>query len=223
MSTILITGANRGIGLSLAKAYAARGDNVIATARKPDEAQALTETGAQVFELDVADGASVAAFSNAIGDRAIDLLINNAGIGERAAIGDINDDLFAAVLNVNTIGPVRVIEALTDNVAASEGKTIATISSQMGSIEGTTAGFGLAYRVSKAGVNMALKAAAPVLAEKGITLLTLHPGWVATDMGGDQAPVAPDESAAGLVKVIDGAGPNKELRFLDWQGKTLPW
>ena len=223
MATVLITGANRGSGLELAKAYAGQGDTVLATARKPDEAEALKETGAEVHALDVASDDSVAAFAAALDGRAVDLLINNAGVGDRAGLGQLDFDQFAHVMNVNTLGPLRVIQALQGNVAVGAGKKIANISSQLGSIENTTGDMGLTYRTSKAGLNMALKAAAAKLAEQGISMLTLHPGWVATDMGGEQAPVRPAESAAGLVKVIAANGQPGELPFLDWRGERLPW
>ncbi|WOR15756.1 SDR family oxidoreductase [Hyphomonas sp. FCG-A18] len=223
MATVLITGANRGIGLELVKAYIARDDIVIATCREPAKADALQATGAEVFQMDVSSDESVQAFAKALDGRAVDLLINNAGVGDRAGLDNVDFETFAYVVNVNTLGPVRVLQALSDNVAAGAGKKIANISSQLGSIANATGDMGLAYRVSKAGLNMALKSATSNLAEKGISLLTLHPGWVATDMGGEQAPVHPEESAAGLVKVIDANGVSGELHFLDWQGTVLPW
>ena len=223
MANILITGANRGIGLALTKAYSAGGDTVMATARDPGAATELAETGAEVFPLDVTDGASVAALAAKLDDRPIDLLINNAGVGDRQDFGSLDYDTFEHVLAVNTLGPLRVMEALRGNVAVGTGKMIANISSQLGSIENAAGGGELIYRTSKAALNMALRAAAPRLAEDGITLLTLHPGWVSTDMGGPSAPVTPDDSAAGLKRVIAEAGASKELRFLDWRGETLPW
>ena len=223
MPTTLITGANRGIGLALAKVFLANGHDVIATARDPGRADALKATGAECHALDVSDAASVGALAAALKDRAIDYLINNAGIGDKASLADLNFDHFHKVIEVNTLSPLRVIKALQDNVAASEARTIASISSIMGSIDNTDGGYALPYRVSKAALNMALKSATTEMAAKGITLLTLHPGWVQTDMGGEQAPVTPDESAKGLFKVITGAGASDQLRFLDYQGKTLPW
>ena len=126
-------------------------------------------------------------------------------------------------LRVNTIAPIRVLDALTPNLAAGKEKIGAALSSQLGSIENNDMGFGLTYRVSKAGLNMGLRTAAHTLSAKRVTLLALHPGWVKTDMGGDGAPVEPTDSAAGLYKVITGAGPSKELRFYDFEGRTLPW
>ena len=222
MTTTLITGANRGIGLELVRKFLAQGHDVIATARDPETSNELNATGAKVYPLEVTD-ASVAALKEAVGDQPIDYLINNAGIGSFAAFKDLDYDAFANMLAVNTIAPIRMIDTFLDNIAASDVKMAASLSSMMGSIENTQASFGLIYRTSKAGLNMALRAAAPELAEKGVTLLALHPGWVNTDMGGKQAPVNPAQSAAGLYTVITTAGPSSELRFLDFEGKTHPW
>ena len=223
MTTTLITGANRGIGLELVRKFLAQGHDVIATARDPETSNELNATGAKVYPLEVTDAASVAALKEAVGDQPIDYLINNASIGSFAAFKDLDYDAFANMLAVNTIAPIRMIDTFLDNIAASDVKMAASLSSMMGSIENTQSSFGLIYRTSKAGLNMALRAAAPELAEKGVTLLALHPGWVNTDMGGKQAPVNPAQSAAGLYTVITTAGPSSELRFLDFEGKTHPW
>ena len=223
MSTVMITGANRGIGLELARKFRAEGHDVIATARDPGRADALKETGAEVHALDIADPASVTALKETLGERPIDILVNNAGVGDFADLSSVDFDKFARILEVNTIAPVRIIRTFKDNVLAGDTRLIASLSSNMGSIENTTASYGLAYRVSKAGLNMALRAAATELADEGITLLTLHPGWVQTDMGGENAPVKPAESAAGLYRVITSAEPARELRFLDFEGHTRPW
>lgn len=223
MATVLVTGANRGIGLALVREYLSAGDTVIATCRTPEKADELNATGAEVHPLEVTDAGSISALKTTLGDRAIDLLINNAGVGGDSEFGNLDTAIWEHVLEVNTIAPLKIIEALQNNVEAGSGRMIANISSQMGSIDTCTASFGLIYRSSKAALNMALRAAAHEVSEKGITLLTLHPGWVQTDMGGKKAPVSPEDSAAGLRKVIAGAGPAKDLRFMDYQGKTLPW
>ena len=224
MPTTLITGANRGIGLALTREFTARGHTVIATARDPGAATDLKATGATLYRLDVADAEAIAALKSELGDTPIDVLINNAGIaGGRQPIGETDFDSFVETLIVNTIAPVRMLETFTDNVAASELKRMTVISSQLGSIANTTASWGMIYRTSKAGVNMAYRAAATALAEKGITCLTLHPGHVETDMGGAGAPVKPADSAKGLASVILDTPPASELRFLDYQGNALPW
>jgi NAD(P)-dependent dehydrogenase (short-subunit alcohol dehydrogenase family) len=223
MPTTLITGANRRIGLALVRAFQSNGHDVIATARDPDAAADLKATGARLYALDVSDAASIAALAKSLKGTPLDFLINNAGLGDRADLPKLDYDRFEALLQVNTIAPLRILDALTPNLAAGKDKVAAALSSQLGSIQNTDMGFGVAYRVSKAGLNMGLRAAAHTLADKGISLLALHPGWVKTDMGGEAAPVAPADSAAGLYKVITGAGPSNQLRFMDWEGKTLPW
>jgi len=223
MPTTLITGANRGIGLALVREFQSKGHTVIATARDPASAKDLKATGAELHALDVSDPASLNALVAKLNGRPLDFLINNAGLGDRADISRLDYDRFEEILRVNTIAPIRVLDALAPNLTAGKEKVAAALSSQLGSIENTDMGFGLAYRVSKAGLNMALRAAAVTLAEQGITLLALHPGWVKTAMGGEAAPVLPADSAKGLYKVITTAGRARELRFLDWEGRTLPW
>ena len=223
MPTTLITGANRGIGLTLVRAFQKNGHSVVATARDPAAAADLKSTGAELHALDVADPASIAALAAALKGKPVDYLINNAGLGDRADMPRLDYDRFEELLRVNTVAPIRVLDALTPNLEAGKAKVAVALSSQLGSIQNADAAFGLAYRVSKAGLNMGLRTAAHSLAAKGITLLALHPGWVKTDMGGEQAPVEPADSAAGLYKVITGSGASKELRFMDYQGKTLPW
>ncbi|MEM1151283.1 MAG: SDR family oxidoreductase [Pseudomonadota bacterium] len=226
MPTTLITGANRGIGLALAQTFVSRGHDVIATARDPHSAADLKATGASVYRLDVTDHAAIAVLAKELDGTPIDILINNAGVGgpeARTALGGLDYPAFRHVLEVNTLAPLAIAEAFTPHVAASELKIMAVISSQLGSIEISDGAWGLIYRTSKAAVNMAFRSAAVKLAEDGITTLTLHPGHVETDMGGQGAPVKPAESAKGLADVILGASPSKTLRFLDWQGETLPW
>ncbi|MEM9738754.1 MAG: SDR family oxidoreductase [Pseudomonadota bacterium] len=226
MPTTLITGANRGIGLALAAEFIERGHQVIATARDPAAASELKETGADVHRLDVTDHDAIAVLAKELEGTPIDLLVNNAGLGgpdARTAIGGLNYGAFRNVLEVNTLSPLAMVEAFTPHVAASDLKLMTVISSQLGSIEVTDGGWGLIYRTSKAAVNMAFRAAAVTLAERDITCLTLHPGHVETDMGGQGAPVKPSESAKGLADVILGAGPSDTLRFMDFTGKTLPW
>ena len=223
MPTVLITGANRGVGLALARQFLSNGYDVIGTAREPDKADELKAAGAKTMQLDVADPNSIAALKAGLGDTPLDYLVNNAGIASSTALGDLDYGEFEHVLRVNTIAPLRIIEALTDNVAAGDKKGIANLTSKMGSIEVTDAPSALIYRTSKAALNMALRTAARSLAGQGISVLTLHPGWGKTDMGGPNALVSPEDSAAGLYKVITGTAPATELRFFDYEGNILPW
>ncbi|MAN45428.1 MAG: SDR family oxidoreductase [Alphaproteobacteria bacterium] len=223
MPTVLITGANRGVGLALARQFLSNGFDVIGTAREPDKADELKAAGAKIMQLDVADPDSIAALKAGLGDTPLDYLINNAGIASSTGLGDLDYGEFEHVLRVNTLAPLRIIEALTDNVAAGDKKVIANLTSKMGSIDVTDAPSALIYRTSKAALNMALRTAARSLAGQGISVLTLHPGWVKTDMGGPNALVSPEDSAAGLYKVITGTAPATELRFFDYEGNVLPW
>jgi len=230
MPTTLITGCSRGIGLELTKFYAGEGWRVIATCRDPNGANNLAEVAegnaqVSIHPLDVTDQASVAALSNALGDTPIDLLFNNAGtLGdrERQGFGSLDYDSWRWELEVNLLAPVRMVEAFVDNVAASEGKQVAVVSSILGSLAEASGGL-YAYRTSKAAVNMAVRAMASDLAAQGISVVTFHPGWVRTDMGGPSAAVAPEDSAAGLAGVLAGFGPQDTGRFMRYDGAELEW
>lgn len=223
MANILITGANRGIGLALTKAYRANGDMVIATVRDPSAADALRETGAEIVKLDVTSDHSVEVLKNLLNGMAIDVLINNAGMSNSESFGALDYGTFARVMDTNVFGPLRVTEALVDNLKAGQAKKVASISSQMGSISTVNTPWGIPYRTSKAALNMAMRCVAIDLSLYGITTLVVHPGIVETDLGGKGAPVKPDESAAGIKSVIAAAENTGELQFKDYQGRDLPW
>jgi len=224
MSTILITGANRGIGLELARAYAADGWDVIGTCRKPDAATELKAVGGvEILSLDVTDAASVAVLAKQLGGRKIDLLLNNAGVNYRSeTLAEIDYDLWAKTMDANVFGPMRVCNALKDNVLASDRKQMAFISSKMGSIAECGGGFYM-YRSSKTALNMAVKCLSLEFAAKGLTAVMFHPGHVRTDMGGPSAPVLPTESATGIKTVLDGLAPSDNGRFFNYDGTELPW
>ena len=232
----VITGANRGIGLGLARKYAGDGWRVIATARDPSSADSLAElrsgaAGVSLERLDVADAASVADFAERVGDTAIDLLINNAGtMGpqpltehiHRQRFGGIDYDLWAEVLLTNTLGPVRLTEALADNVSASNRRVVAMISSTAGSIGGSDRP-AIAYTTSKAALNKATTIIARELAPRGVVVLALCPGHVKTRMGIGGATVEVDESVSGIATVIDSATLADSGRFVRYNGEAIPW
>jgi len=230
MPTTLITGCSRGIGLELAKFYAGEGWRVIATCRDPDGAPDLARFAkdhehVSIHPLDVTDHASVAVLSEMLGDTPIDLLFNNAGtLGDRQrqGFGSLDYDAWRWELEVNLLAPVRMVETFVDNVAASDGKQIAVVSSILGSLAEASGGL-YAYRTSKAAVNMAVRALASDLASRGIVVVSFHPGWVRTDMGGPSAAVAPEESAAGLAGVLAGFGAENTGRFMRYDGAELDW
>lgn len=223
MARILITGANRGIGLALTKAYLDAGDQVIGTVRNFGKAGALRALGADVRELDVTSDRSVHILREVLRGAPIDILINNAGTSSSESFGSLDYEAFNVVIQANVFGPLRVTEALADNVAASKMKKVASISSNMGSISNVNTPWGIPYRTSKAALNMAMRCVAIDLSLRGITTLVLHPGIVETDLGGKGAPVKPHESAEGLKKVIAEAEGDGELIFKDYQGRVLAW
>lgn len=226
MSTVLITGANRGIGLELTRQYAAAGWDVIACCRKPKEATALLKLkgNIEVKALDVAKPASIAKLAAALKGRAIDVLLNNAGIlGRRVGFGKAESKEFLAIMQVNALGPLLMTEAFWGHVKRSKEKKIASITSGMGSIASGANGGSYAYRSSKAALNMVMANAARDLKEKGISVATISPGWVKTDMGGKDAAITATESAAGIIKVIAGLSAKNSGSFFGYDGKPIAW
>lgn len=223
MATVLITGANRGIGLELARQYAARGDSVIAACRQASDA--LRATGARIEEgVDVTDPAALAALASRLGPLRIDLLWLNAGQLSREQGDTLDEAAFAAMrqqFEVNTLGPLRTAQALSTNLG--EGSKIALISSRMGSIADNESGGYYGYRASKAAANAVGRSLAIDLKPRGIGVFLLHPGWVATDMGGPRATMPPAESAASLITRLDALGFAQTGSFWHASGEALPW
>lgn len=229
----VVTGANRGMGLGFVRHLLARGDHVIATCRQPGKATALNTLAGEfpgrlhVLPLDVADARARAELVRelplVIGkDGRIDLLINNAGVlhsGER--FGHIDAAMLEDSFRINAIGPFMLTQALAPVLA--DGGRIANLSSVMGSIARCSEFRSPSYCSSKAAQNMLTVELAHALRGRGIVVLALHPGWVRTDMGGDAASVAIDDSASSLLKVIDATTLDDSGHFLDWHGKPLPW
>ncbi|MEZ0314827.1 MAG: SDR family oxidoreductase, partial [Myxococcota bacterium] len=188
---VVITGANRGIGLALVGTWLARGAEVIATARDvklATELNAMLANGKlRVLPLDVASDDSVKAFADAVGDATVDVLINNAGVsGGWDTLADVSIDNILQVFNINAVGSLRVTRALLPRVPKRTGKLI-HMTSQMGSIDDNTSGGAYAYRMSKAALNIASKSLAVDLSGRGIISVVVHPGWVQTEIGGRSA------------------------------------
>jgi NAD(P)-dependent dehydrogenase (short-subunit alcohol dehydrogenase family) len=229
MPTVFITGANRGLGLEMARQYVADGWRVLACCREPGKAEALRALGdgrgVEIHALDVSDHNQVDDLAGRLGGTAIDLLINNAGVlggYDHQDFADIDYDIWQDVLRVNLLAPVKVVAAFIDHVAASERKTIAFLSSQLGSIANAGGGYYI-YGTSKAALNMAVKSMAIDLKPRGITVVATHPGHVQTDMGGADAPITPATSVSGLRRVFDSLKPADSGRFLRYDGVELPW
>lgn len=219
MSTVLITGANRGIGLELARACAHRGDHVIAVCRSSSDG--LQSLGVEVIDgVDVGDGESVHGLKERLSGRSIDVLINNAGILRRDQFGDIDYDTMIEQFQINTLGPLRVTEALRDNL--SEGSKVAIITSRVGSIEDNGSGGVWGYRTSKTAVNMVGTNLKHELKPLGIAVALLHPGLVATEMTGGSG-IDAAVSAAGLLQRIDELNLDNSGTFWHAEGYELPW
>ena len=221
MPTILITGGSRGIGAELVQQYAADGWDVIATARSDSDLKELDAMdNVTAMELDVAKPDSVAAFIDGIGDRPIDVFLNSAGVyGPRTP----ERDGWMDVLEINVVAPTLLAEKLKPNVAASEKKVMAVVTSRMGSIGDNGGGGSIPYRSSKAAVNAAWKSLSIDWKDDGIAIVMLHPGWVKTDMGGDNAQIDTKTSVDGLRDRIAETDLSNSGRFVAYDGATIEW
>jgi NAD(P)-dependent dehydrogenase (short-subunit alcohol dehydrogenase family) len=226
MPTAVITGANRGLGLEFTRVYLAEGWTVHAGCRQPARADGLRKLKGDLHmhPLDVDDPKDVKALAKSLGSEPIDLLINNAGVyGKREVnLGSLDYDDFGQVLKTNVLSPIRLAEALAENVVHSKQKKMAFVTSRMGSVA-MNAGGSIAYRTSKTALNMAVSCLSLDLKQRGVTCVLLHPGWVKTDMGGPNAAIEIPESIAGMKKVIDGATIADTGLFYDYQGQAIPW
>ena len=230
MRTIVITGANRGLGFALASRYVARADTrVIATFRDPRGAHDLESLAAahpgrlQLEEADVASAESIASLASRFDRDAVwvDVLINNAGTADWLDFGAVDPASALEILRVNALGPLLVTQALRARIVP--GATVVNVTSMLGSIARATGSNGMAYPMSKAALNMCTKQLAGALRADRIAVLSLHPGWVRTRMGGDDATLSVDESADGMVRVIDGFDLERSGSFLAYDGSKLPW
>jgi NAD(P)-dependent dehydrogenase (short-subunit alcohol dehydrogenase family) len=223
MQTILITGANRGIGLALAQQYATRGDRVIGACRR--SSPALDATGAQVESgIDVTDGEALASLARRLDDTRVDVLVCNAGILGRESLDRLDGDAFDSMrrqFEVNALGPLRAAHALAARMG--EGGKIGIVTSRMGSVADNDSGGYYGYRASKAAVNAIGRSLAIDLKDRGIAVFLLHPGYVATDMVGGSGDVTPAQSAAQLVERLDTLGMAETGTFWHANGSQLPW
>jgi NAD(P)-dependent dehydrogenase (short-subunit alcohol dehydrogenase family) len=225
MTTVMITGAARGLGLEFTRLYAARGWKVLACARRPDGLKSV-EGDVQHHPLEVTDYKAVKALAQKLEGESIDILICNAGIAGRGSPGQ-NFGTFDAmegrrILEINTVAPLMMAEAFADHVARSQQRKLIAISSILGSFANNNGGRYF-YRASKAALNMEWNCLAMDLAARGVICVALHPGWVQTDMGGPTAPLTIDESVPAMVKTIDGFTTAHNGRYIQYDGTELSW
>jgi NAD(P)-dependent dehydrogenase (short-subunit alcohol dehydrogenase family) len=216
--TVLITGANRGIGLEFAKQYQEAGFDVIGTARKPDEANELKATGARVMKLDITVDEDIASLAKALDGKKVDVLINNAGYMDRG----LSRDALRRCFDVNAAGPLLLANALTAHLKLSENAKIINISSRLGIISNTRGSYS-AYSMSKAALNMATRQLHEQLVSEGIIVVSMGPGHNQTDMGGKSAPLKPSDSVKLMMRVISSLTKEQSGRFWYRDGSELPW
>lgn len=229
-SCVLVTGANRGLGLEFVHQYAQSGVEVIACCRQPEQARDLLSLASDfpglisIRPMDVGNDTQIRAVSAELSGQPIDVLINNAGVyGPKGIAFDQPVDTWMDVLRINTVAPVKVAEAFMPQVLASNKRTIANITSKMGSIADNGSGGSVIYRSSKAALNAAMKSVALDHADQGLVVLQLHPGWVRTDMGGPNGLIDAPESVQGMRKVIADSDSSKSAGFFAYDGQAIPW
>lgn len=234
MANVIITGANRGIGLALVKTYLLGGNRVFALCRQPHQADQLNELAASaggqltVHTVDMADAGSITTFAGSLKDTPVDVLLNVAGIvGGRTdsllktPFSEADFDDWRTAFEVMTIGPFRLTQAVLPNLIAARGKVM-TVSSQIAASTWPRGGL-YAYGATKAAVNRLMRSLAFDLRDKGVTVALVHPGWVQTDMGGANAEITPQESAAGIKQVLDGLTLEDTGKFFKWNGEEHAW
>jgi NAD(P)-dependent dehydrogenase (short-subunit alcohol dehydrogenase family) len=226
MATWVITGGNRGIGKEFILQLIQENHTIITGVRNPEQMDFEHEL-LSVFKLDVSNTQSVTEFAQSVSQRCkqVDVLVNNAGRidGRWKTIGEVDPDVSLEVLNVNTIGPLRVTQALWPLLETTSQSKVANITSLMGSIEDCQSGRSYAYRTSKTGLNMITKILSVEGKDADISVSCYHPGWVLTDMGGERAPVLPQESVKGLIELIEMQTLERSGRFFEYTGVELPW
>lgn len=231
METIVISGANRGIGLELVRRFLLAGKHVVAGCRHPDHAEELrdlADTGGrlQILQLDVGDAGSVATFSKALKGQVVDVLVNNAGIsgGKHQSLNDMDYAAWLHTFEINTLAPFRLASTLLPNLKLSRRARIVTVSSQMGAFAMAEMGVGhYAYCSAKTAVSRTMQLLATELKADGIIVCPVHPGWVRTDMGGPNAEISVEESGGGLFRLIENLTLAQSGRFWRWDGSEHPW
>ena len=240
MRRILITGANRGIGLELAREYLAQGEMIFATCRHPQSATHLQRLAHQhpdqvkILALDVTDRAAIEAAIAQIGAQVdgLDVLYNNAGIypdgvfpqaSHSSTFGSLDAEAMLEVFQVNTVSPVIVTQAAAELLRKGQQARVINLSSDAGSLTMHADGGNYSYPASKAALNMMTRCLAGDFRKDGVIVISLHPGWIRTDMGGERAPLALDEAVPSILRVIDGLTLTDSGAFFNWDGKRVAW
>ncbi len=231
MKTILITGANRGIGLAFSRLYSEQGAQVLACCRQPEKADELQQLAVQhehlhIYQMDVLDRDGIDQLAEDLAHQAIDILIANAGIygdSREHPFGNLNYEIWLKTLETNVLGAVKVTEAFMPHLKQAEKPVVAAISSLMGSIADNSSGGSICYRSSKAALNAAMKSIAVDIKPDGIGVMIFHPGWVQTDMGGPGALIDTDTSAKGMMAQIDQFDLSQTGQFIKYDGTPMPW
>ncbi len=227
MPTVLITGANRGMGLEFVRQYTADNWRVIATCRHPKSAKDLNQIkgNIKILPLDVTDFMVIEQTSKLLQSENIDILLNNAGIfdSHKNGLGKTNFDAWTEMLRINTLAPLKIVESFMAQIISSNKRIIVSISSLLGSVSANDSGGQYAYRSSKTALNSINKSLSVDLAEKGIISIVISPGWVRTDMGGPDAAIDPVDSVAGIRGVIDSLKPEDSGKFFNFDGSIINW
>lgn len=231
MKTVLVTGSNRGIGLEFVNQLSLQNNVVIATCRNPKQATILQELSKKrpnvsVYRLDVTNHCDINQLKNELANTPIDWLINNAGISGTTGVtlGNIENNNFIKVFETNCLAPLKLSNELLPQIELSQDKLIICISSRMGSISDNQRGKSYAYRSSKAALNCAMRSFALDASSKGINVLLLHPGWVRTSLGGDNAPLDVQASVNDMIKIINQHKDNAHAdALLSHNGQIIPW
>ena len=228
MSTVLITGANRGLGYEFVKQYSENGFEVLACCRNKNNAKELEELAEnsnkiKVYKLDVGNVKAIKSLSQRLKNEKVDVLINNAGIYRSSTVGNINYDEWIESFKVNTIAPYQIVENFLNQIMNSDLKKVVSITSKMGSIDDNTSGGSYIYRSSKTALNSMMRCLTHDLKNQGVATLTLHPGWVRTDMGGPGGWIDSFESVQGMIKQIDKLTIDDSGNYLDYAGKSINW
>ena len=230
MRTYLVTGANRGLGLKFTQELSGRGDRVIATARDLEAATELCAVAesapslVRLLSVEVTSPESVCKLAGSLADEAVDVLINNAGtMGPRTGIGNMDYENMERCFRVNVVGAMRVVEAAMPALERGTTRHIVNMSSKMGSIGQNTSGGAYSYRASKCALNMVTKSMSIDLAHRGFVCVSMHPGWVLTDMGGPSALINTETSIRAMLERIDGLSAAQKGTFVEWSGGEIEW